>query len=151
MDSSLTHTLKVFLSPHGQQGERVKKDLFCMWSLSPMDSSLTHTQSRNFFPPWVVGKNASPKVKGHWLGSNSIVTKTKKTKSSDHREITHPMVLKPHKAHRLHYFEIYSLYPGSFRKTLNNLTSTKFVRFSTSFLSGDFLSISHITRQDKHL
>ena len=57
------------------------------------------------------------------------------------------MVLKPHKAHRLHYFEIYSLYPGSFRKTLNNLTSTKFVRFSTSFLSGDFQSISHITRQ----
>ena len=60
------------------------------------------------------------------------------------------MVLKPHKAHMLHYFETHSLYPGSFRKTLNNLASTKFVRFSTSFLSRDFLSISHVTRQAKH-
>ena len=68
------------------------------------------------------------------------------TKLNDHQEITHSMVLKPHKAHRLHYFETHSLYPGSFRKFLNNLTFIKFVRFSTSFLSRDFLSISHVTR-----
>ena len=151
MDNNFTHTLKVFLSHHGQQKERIKSDLFCMWSFGPMDSSLTHTQSRNLFPPWVAGKNVSSKVKGHWPKSNSVVTKTTKTKSDDHGEITHGMVLKPHKAHRLHYFQIYSLYLRNFRKTLNNLTSTKFVRFSTSFLSRDFLSISHITRQDKHL
>ena len=53
--------------------------------------------------------------------------------------------------HRLHYFETRSSYPGSLKKTLNNLTFTKFVRFSTSFLSKKFLLISHITRQDKHL
>ena len=41
-------------------------------------------------------------------------------------------------AHKLHYFETHSFYLGSFRKTLNNLTFTKFVRFSTSFLSWDF-------------
>ena len=82
---------------------------------------------------------------------DSVVTKTTKTKSGDHREITHGMVLKPHKTHRLHYFETHSLYLGNFRKTLNNLTSIKLVRFSTSFLSKDFLSISHITRQDKNL
>ena len=64
-----------------------------------------------------------------------------KTKSDDHRKITHGMVLKPHKTHRLHYFETHNLYPGSFKKMLNNLTSTKFVRFLTSFLSRDFLSI----------
>ena len=74
-----------------------------------------------------------------------------KTKSDDHREITHGMVLKPHKTHRLHYFETHSLYLGNFRKILNNLTSIKFVRFLALFLSIDFLSISHITRQDKHL
>ena len=74
-----------------------------------------------------------------------------KTKSGDHQKITHGMVLKPHKAHKLHYFETHNLYPGSLRKTLNNLTSTKFVRFSILFLSRDFLSISHVTRQDKHL
>ena len=122
-----------------------------MWSLSPMDSNLTHTQSRNLFPPWEVGKNASSKVKGHCPRFDSVVTKTTKTKSGDHREITHGMVLKPHKTHRLHYFETHSLYLGNFRKTLNNLTSIKLVRFSTSFLSKDFLSISHITRQDKNL
>ena len=88
----------------------------------------------------------SPKVKGHLLGFDSVVTKTTETKSGDHREITHGMVLKPHKAHRLHYSETHSLYPGSFRKISNNLTSTKFVRFSTSFLLRDFLSISHIIR-----
>ena len=97
MDSSLTHTLKVFLSPHGQQRERVKLDLSCMWSLGPMGSSLTHTQSRNLFPPWTAGKNASSKVKGHWPGFDFIVTKTTKTKSGDHQEITHGMVLKSHK------------------------------------------------------
>ena len=118
-----------------------------MWSFGPMDNNLTHTQSRNIFLPWVVGRNASSKVKGHWSGSDFVVTKTTKTKSSDHREITYGMVLKPQKAHRLHYFETHNLYPGSFRKTLNNLIPTKFVRFSTSFLSKDFLSISHITRQ----
>ena len=61
-----------------------------------------------------------------------------KTKSGDHLEITHGMVLKPHKAQRLYYFQISSLYQGSFRKISNNLTSTKFVRFSTSFLSKGF-------------
>ena len=122
-----------------------------MWSFGPMDSSLTHIQSRNLFPPRVAGKNASSKVKGHYPGFDSVVTKTRETKLSDHWEITHGLVLKPHKTHRLYYFQIHSLYPGSFKKTLNNLTSTKFVRFSTSFLSRDFLSISHITRQDKHL
>ena len=35
-------------------------------------------------------------------------------------------------------FQIHSLYPGDFRKTLNNLTSKKFFRFSTSFLSKRF-------------
>ena len=77
MDSSLTHTLKVFLSPHGQQRERV-----------------------NLFPPWTTGKNASSKVKGHWPKFDSIVTKTTKTKSGDHRKITHGMVSKSHKAHK---------------------------------------------------
>ena len=144
-------TFKVFLSPYGQQGERVKYDLFCMWSLSPMCRSLTHTQSRNLFPPWAAGKNVSFKVKGHWPRFDSIVTKTTKTKSGDHWEIKDGMVSKPHKAYRLHYFETHSLCLGNFKKTLNNLTSTKFVRFSTSFLSRDFLSISHITRLDKHL
>ena len=151
MDYSLTYTLKVFLSPHGQQRERVKYDLFCMWFFGPLDSSLTHTQSRNLFPPWVAGKSASSKVKGHWPRSNSVVTKTTKTKSGDHWEIKDGMVSKPHKAYRLHYFETHSLCLGNFKKTLNNLTSTKFVRFSTSFLSKDFLSISHIIRQDKYL
>ena len=94
-------------------------------------SSLTHTQLRNIFPPWATGKNASSNVKGHWSGSNSSVTKIMKTKSRDHREITHGIVLKPHKTHRLHYFQISSLYLGSFRKISNNPTSTKFVRFST--------------------
>ena len=90
-------------------------------------------------------------MKRHWPKFDSIITKTTKTKSGDHQEITHVMVLKPHKAHRLHYFETHSLYLGNFKTTLNNLTSTKFVRFSTSFLLRDFLSISHVTRQDKHL
>ena len=112
-----------------------------------MGSSLTHKQSKNLFPPWAVGKNASSKVKVLWLRSNSVITKTMETKSGDHREITYGMVLKPHKPHKLHYFQIHSLYLGNFRKTLNNLTSTKFIRFSTSFLSRDFLSISHITWQ----
>ena len=151
MDRILTHTLKVFLSPHGQQREHVKYDHFCIWSFDPIDSSLTHIQSRNPFPPWAARKNASSKVKRHWPRFDSFVIKTTETKSGNHRKITHGMVLKPHKVHRLHYFKTHSLYPGSFRKTLNNLTSTKFVRFSTSFLSRDFLSISHITRQDKHL
>ena len=62
-------------------------------------------------------------------GFDSVVTKTIETKSSDHWKITHGIVLKPHKAHGLHYFETHSLCLGSFRKTLNNLTSTKFVRF----------------------
>ena len=66
-----------------------------MWSLSPMGSSLTHTQLRNLFPPWAAGKNAF----------DSIFTKTTETKSGNYREITHGMVLKPHKAHRLHNFE----------------------------------------------
>uniref|UniRef100_A0A7N2R2L2 Protein kinase domain-containing protein n=1 Tax=Quercus lobata TaxID=97700 RepID=A0A7N2R2L2_QUELO len=66
-----------------------------------MGSRLTHTQSRNLFPPWATGKNVSSKVKGHSPGFDSIVTKPTETKSGDHREITHVMVLKPHKAHRL--------------------------------------------------
>ena len=115
-----------------------------------MDSSLTYTQSRNLFPPWAAGKNALSKVKGHLPGFDSVVTKTTETKSGDHREITHGVVLKPHKAHRLYYFETHSFYLSSFRKTLNNLTSTKFIGFSTSFFSRDFLLISHITKQDKH-
>ena len=138
MDSSLTHILKVFLCPHGPQRKCVKYDLFFIWSFGPMDNNLTHTQSMNLFPPWAVGKNASSIVKRHWPGYDSVVTKTMKTKSGDHREITHGMVLKPHKVHKLHYFQIHSLYLGNFRKILNNLTSTKFVRFSTSFLSKDF-------------
>ena len=36
-------------------------------------------------------------VKGHLPWFDSIVTKTTETKSGDHREITHGMVLKPHK------------------------------------------------------
>ena len=130
MDSSLTHTVKVFLSPHGQQRERIKQDIFCIWSFGPMGNSLTHTQSRNVFPPWAAGKNASSKVKVLWLGSDFVITKTMETKSGDHREITYGMVLKPHKLHKLHYFQTHSLYLRNFRKTLNNLTSTKFVRFS---------------------
>ena len=62
-----------------------------------MDSSLTHIQSRNLFPPRVAGKNASSKVKGHYPGFDSVVTKTQETKLSDHWEITYGMVLKPHK------------------------------------------------------
>ena len=68
-----------------------------MWSLGPMDSSLTHTQSRNLFPPWTARKNASSKVKGHRPGFDFVVTKTTETKSGDHREITHGIGLKPHK------------------------------------------------------
>ena len=119
-----------------------------MWSLGPMDNSLTHTQSRNLFPLWTTRKNASSKVKGHWPRFDSIVTKTTETKSGDHREITHGMVLKSTQAHKLHYFETLSSYPNSFREILNNLTSTKFTRFSASFLSRYFLSISQII-QDK--
>ena len=36
-----------------------------MKTLGSMDSSLTHTQSRNIFPSWTIGTNASSKVKGH--------------------------------------------------------------------------------------
>ena len=39
----------------------------------------------------------SERVKGHWLGFDSVVTKTTETKSGDHREITHGMILKAHK------------------------------------------------------
>ena len=70
---------------------------FGMQTLGPMGSNLTHTQSRNLFPPWTAGKNTSSKVKGHWPRFNFVVTKTSKTKSGDHQEITHGMVLKPHK------------------------------------------------------
>ena len=110
--------LLVFVWPHGQQ-------------------PLTHT-IKEPLPSWATGKNASSKVKGHWPESDFIVIKIMKTKSGDHLEITHDMVLKPHKAQRLYYFQISSLYQGSFRKISNNLTSTKFVRFSTSFLSKRF-------------
>ena len=68
-----------------------------MWSLGPLGSSITHTQSRNFFPPWTAGRNASSKVKEHWPGFDPVVTKTTETKSSDHRKITHGMVLKQYK------------------------------------------------------
>ena len=34
---------------------------------------------------------------GHWPWFDFVVTKTTETKSGDHREITHGMVLKPHK------------------------------------------------------
>ena len=68
-----------------------------MWSLGLMDSSLTHTQLRNHFPPWTTRKNASSKVKGHGPEFDSVVTKTTETKSGDHREITHDTILKPHK------------------------------------------------------
>ena len=46
-----------------------------MWSLGPMGSNLTHTQLMNLFPPWAEGKNVSSKVKEHWPGFDSILTK----------------------------------------------------------------------------
>ena len=60
-----------------------------MWSFGPIGSRLIHTQSRNLFPPWAAGKNASSKVKGNCIPFDSIVTKTKETKSGDHWEIIH--------------------------------------------------------------
>ena len=97
-----------------------------MWSFGPMGISLTHTQSRNTFSLWEAGKSVSSKVKGHWPRFDSVVTKTTETKSDYRWETTHGMVLKLHKDHKLHYFQIQSLYLGNFRKPLNNPTSTKF-------------------------
>ena len=97
--------------------ERVRQiGPLCMWSLGPIGNSLTHTLSRNLFPQWAARKNASSKVKGHWPRSDSVITKSMETKSGDHWEITHGMVLKPHKAHNLHYSETNSFYKGNFKK-----------------------------------
>ena len=110
MGSSLTHTLKVFLSPHGQQGKYIKQDLFCMWSFGPMAAALpTHNQG-TFFSLWAVRKNASSKVERHWPGSDSVGAKATKTKLGDHQEIKHGIRLKQHKAHRSTYIFKYIVY-----------------------------------------
>ena len=144
MNSSLTHTLKVFISPMGSKESASNRTFFACGLLAQWTATLfTHnqgtssphgqqrlpipsrflsppmgskkvrqigpflyvvswpneqqpysTQSRNLFPSWAVEKNVSSKVKGHWPGFDSIVTKTTETKSGDHWEITHGMVLK---------------------------------------------------------
>ena len=71
--------------------------LLALW----VAASPTHNHETSFLP-WAVGKNVSSKVKGHQPGFYSIVTKTTEIKLGDHQEITHDMVLKPHKTHRLH-------------------------------------------------
>ena len=44
-----------------------------MWSLGPMSSSLTQTQLRNLFSLWVVGNNASSKVKEEIRWSDCVM------------------------------------------------------------------------------
>ena len=110
-----------FFSP--LMGSRVNvsnRNSFACGLLAPwVAASPTHNQGTSS-PQWAVGKNVSSKVKGHRPKSDSIVTKIMKTKSGDHREITHGIELKQHKLIGYISFQIHSLYPDNFRKILNN-------------------------------
>ena len=142
---------RFFSPPMGSRDSASNRTSFACGLLAPwVAASPTHNQGTSS-PYGQQGRTRHPNWKGIDLDlillsqrlrkPNRVITgKSKMAWCQNHIKLTGYIILKH-----------ISLCLGNYKKTLNNLTSTKFVRFSTSFLSKDFLTIFHITRQDKHL